>query len=95
MSEQVWLPKLHATYLINRKSLVIVDCSDLEGFGKVNNWAFLNVDDVEDRDRDFNAITVIVRSEDDLLQRFDPFFRTRVAICFERIRPALRRDQKM
>ena len=63
-------------YFLNSVRLLTVYHADLQCLRKSTDRTFFDVNDVLDRQRYFNAVTVIVRAEDNLLKGFNPFLCT-------------------
>lgn len=55
------------SHLVNRISLIIVDDSNLARVREINNLTVFNVDDILDWQRNLDAVTLVMRAEDDLL----------------------------
>lgn len=64
---------IELSYLLNSVSLLTVYHADLDGLCKPTDRAFFDVNDVLNRQRYFDAITIIVRAEDNLLKGLNPF----------------------
>ena len=71
------------TYLIHSVCLIIVDYPDLHGIRKVKYSTFFNLQHIPDRQRDLDAIPLVVCSEDNFLDGSHPLLRTHSTICFE------------
>lgn len=56
-----------SAYLIDCICFVVVDDSDFTRVGKLNHLCVLNVNDILDRQRYLNAVSVVMASEDDPL----------------------------
>lgn len=61
------------THLIQNECLVVIQNTNLASIGKLQHVNILNVDDVLNRQRDLDAVAVIMRPEDDPLYGLDPF----------------------
>lgn len=81
-----------AAYLVQDKRLVVIKNADLARISKLQHVDILNVNDVLYRQRDLDAVAVVVRPEDDALYRLDPLLGTRRAICAEVVCAVVGRD---
>lgn len=59
--------------------------TNFERLGEINNSAFFNVNHVFNGKRYFDAIAVIMGSENDLLKCLDPFFGANATVCPEMV----------
>lgn len=78
-----------STHFIDRIGLVIVYNSNLKRLGKLDDRTLLDVDNVLYREKDLDAVSVIVGSKYNLLQSLHPFFSTSSAVRFEEVCPLM------
>lgn len=71
------------SYLVNRICHIIINDPDFACLRKLHDLAILDIDDILNRQRDLNTVSLIVRAEDNLLERFDPFLSTWCTVGFE------------
>lgn len=71
------------TNLIYRIAFIIVNNFDNHGFGAIQNRTALNVQNVRQRQADFDAVTVVSGAEYQPLELPNPFFRRLYALNFE------------
>jgi hypothetical protein len=64
------------TYLIDSVCLVVVDDAYLARIGKIQHVGLLDVDNILDGEGDLDAVTVVVRAEDDPLEALHPLLGT-------------------
>lgn len=55
------------SYLVDGIRLIVVDDADLASICKLHHLGFLNVKDILDRNRNLDAVSIVVRAEDDSL----------------------------
>lgn len=82
------------TYLVDSERFAIVHNANFDRVCEVQDGALLNLEDVLYRERNFDAIPFVVRTEDDLLYRPDPLFCTSCAVGFELVLSLVRRDHE-
>ena len=78
--------KRNSTYFVNGICLIIVNNSDLASIRELNHLRVFNVNDVFDRQRNLDTVTIIVASKYDSLEALNPFFGTWSAVSPEVIR---------
>lgn len=67
---------MNEAHLINSVGLVVVDDTYLTRIGELHHLGLLDINDVLDRQRDLDAVTFIVTSEDDTLETLHPLLCT-------------------
>lgn len=83
------------THFVYRVRLVIVNNTDLARIGKLDHLTVFNIQDVLNRQRDLDAISVVVRSENNSLEALDPFLGARSTVCPEVVRSVMCDDGKV
>lgn len=81
-------------YLVDSICFVTIHNAYLESLRELDDWTFFNVDDVLDRQRYLDTVSVIVRSKYYLLQCLHPFFGTCMTIRFQIICPLMSNDRE-
>lgn len=62
-----------ATHLIQNECLVVIQNTNLASIGELQHMNILDIYDILNRKRDLDAVTVVMRPEDNPLYRLDPF----------------------
>ena len=79
-------------YLIYCVRFIAVYYPNFERFREINDWTFFNINHIVDGQRDLDTVPIVMRSENDFLQSFDPFFGTCMTVCFEVVRSLVGHD---
>jgi hypothetical protein len=81
-------------YLINSKCLAIVNDTHFDCVGHAQYGTLFDLDNVLYRERDLDAIALVVCAEYDFLDGSDPLLRTCCAVCLELVRSFVRFDDE-
>lgn len=84
-----------AAYLVYSICLVIVDDAYLARLSEIQHVGLLDVDDILNRERNLDAVAVVVRPENDPLEALDPLFGALRAVGPEIVRPVVRDDSEV
>ncbi len=89
VSIRIKLSRVELSYLLDNVRLVTVYHANLERLREPTDWAFFDINDVLNRQRNFYAVPIIVGAKDNFLKRLNPFLCAGSAVRLKIVDPSV------